>query len=175
MYPCCSLTQQKVRSLFEQAKVSLCAPAENFNWCVVPKHGQDAVLFAGVALLAACLFSGPFFALAVLLAGGPLAHTLSSLCGTVRSPSACAADAGLGTCAMLQAALRWQHAGGQPALAWSGLRQASTARRRAGANARLPHQLRTFRQCAGAPDRAAAAPVCLLVGRCDALRPVTSL
>lgn len=43
--------------------------AENFNWCTVPKHGQDAVLFAGVALLTACLFSGQFFALAVLLAG----------------------------------------------------------------------------------------------------------
>ena len=43
--------------------------AENFNWCTVPKHGQDAVLFVGVALLTACLFSGEFFALAVLLAG----------------------------------------------------------------------------------------------------------
>jgi len=71
-----------------QAHGSLCAPAENFNWCVVPKHGQDAVLFAGVALLAACLFSGPFFALAVLLAGGPLAHTLSSDCTTASSLSA---------------------------------------------------------------------------------------
>ncbi|KAK9840543.1 hypothetical protein WJX81_000451 [Elliptochloris bilobata] len=49
---------------------------ENFNWCTVPKHGQDAVLFAGVALLAACLFSGQFFALAVLLAGG-LVQTLA--------------------------------------------------------------------------------------------------
>ncbi len=55
---------------------------------MVPKHGQDAVLFAGVALLAACLFSGPFFALAVLLAGGPLAHTLSSDCTTASSLSA---------------------------------------------------------------------------------------
>ena len=35
----------------------------------MPKHGQDAVLFVGVALLTACLFSGQFFALAVLLAG----------------------------------------------------------------------------------------------------------
>lgn len=43
--------------------------AENFNWCTVPKHGQDAVLFVGIALLTACLFSGKFFALAVLLAG----------------------------------------------------------------------------------------------------------
>lgn len=48
---------------------SLDGYAENFNWCTVPKHGQDAVLFAGVALLTACLFSGQFFALAVLLAG----------------------------------------------------------------------------------------------------------
>ena len=55
--------------MFLQAHSYLCSPAENFNWCVVPKHGQDAVLFAGVALLTACLFSGPFFALAVLLAG----------------------------------------------------------------------------------------------------------
>jgi hypothetical protein len=49
---------------------------------------------------------------------------------------------------------------GQQGPAWSGLRQACAARRRAGANARLPHQPWTLRQCTGAPGRVAATREC---------------
>lgn len=42
---------------------------DNFNFCVVPHTGYDAVLFAGIAIVAACILRGKFSALYVLLAG----------------------------------------------------------------------------------------------------------
>lgn len=45
--------------------------AEAYDWCVVPDSGYDAVLFAGVAVLAACCLQGKFSALWILLAGEP--------------------------------------------------------------------------------------------------------
>ncbi|KAK9835845.1 hypothetical protein WJX74_009233 [Apatococcus lobatus] len=43
---------------------------DHFNWCTVPGKTYDAVLFAGFAVLCACLLQGKFSALWVLLAGG---------------------------------------------------------------------------------------------------------
>ena len=43
--------------------------AESYDWCIVPDSGYDGVLFAGVALLAACCLQGKFSALWILLAG----------------------------------------------------------------------------------------------------------
>ena len=43
--------------------------AEAYDWCIVPDSGYDAVLFAGVAVLAACCLQGKFSALWILLAG----------------------------------------------------------------------------------------------------------
>ncbi|GIL78699.1 hypothetical protein Vretifemale_8066, partial [Volvox reticuliferus] len=41
----------------------------NYNWCIVPESAYDAVLFAGVALLVACVVSGRLSAVWVLVAG----------------------------------------------------------------------------------------------------------
>ncbi|KAK9788845.1 hypothetical protein WJX73_003600 [Symbiochloris irregularis] len=49
-----------------------------YNWCVVPNSGYDAILFAGVALLAACLLQGKFSALWIMAAG--------AVCQTVAFP-----------------------------------------------------------------------------------------
>lgn len=43
--------------------------AEAYDWCIVPDSGYDAVVFAGVAVLAACCLQGKFSALWILLAG----------------------------------------------------------------------------------------------------------
>eukprot|EP00884_Botryococcus_braunii_P001577 jgi/Botrbrau1/1141/Bobra.0162s0032.1 len=42
---------------------------DNYNFCVVPHTGYDALLFAGIAIIAACVLRGKFSALYVLLAG----------------------------------------------------------------------------------------------------------
>ncbi|KAG2490363.1 hypothetical protein HYH03_011165 [Edaphochlamys debaryana] len=42
---------------------------DNYNWCFVPDSAYDAVLFAGVALLVACVVSGRLSAVWVLVAG----------------------------------------------------------------------------------------------------------
>ena len=112
--------------------------AENFNWCTVPKHGQDAVLFAGVALLTACLFSGQFFALAVLLAGAQ-ARSVLQKDGYRRNCIAVSAQASELVCGPLAK---------QPALPWL---LKNVARRRARTDAGIPHQLWPVRQCAGEP------------------------
>lgn len=45
------------------------ACAGRYNYCPVPDSGQDAVLYAGVALLAACLLQGRLSALWVFICG----------------------------------------------------------------------------------------------------------
>ncbi|KAK9831565.1 hypothetical protein WJX74_000240 [Apatococcus lobatus] len=42
----------------------------NFNWCVVPRSGEDALLFAGVGVAASCIVFGRFSTLSILLLGG---------------------------------------------------------------------------------------------------------
>lgn len=49
--------------------VLLVSYTENYNWCIVPDSAYDAVLFAGVALLVACVVSGRLSAVWVLVAG----------------------------------------------------------------------------------------------------------
>jgi hypothetical protein len=41
----------------------------NYNYCIVPHTGYDALLFAGIAIIATCVLQGKFSALYVLLAG----------------------------------------------------------------------------------------------------------
>ena len=41
----------------------------NYNWCVVPHSGSDAVLFISVAILLSCICSGQLAALYILLLG----------------------------------------------------------------------------------------------------------
>ena len=43
--------------------------ADNYNWCTVPGSGYDAILFAAIAVVFACLLQGQFSALYVLIAG----------------------------------------------------------------------------------------------------------
>lgn len=47
-----------------------CHPADNFNYCSVPLTGQDAFLFAGLALLVASVCMGKLSAIWMLVAGG---------------------------------------------------------------------------------------------------------
>ena len=49
----------------------------NYNYCIVPESAYDAVLFAAVALITACVVSGRLSAVWTLVAGGLVA--LSSL------------------------------------------------------------------------------------------------
>ncbi|KAK9866895.1 hypothetical protein WJX84_006646 [Apatococcus fuscideae] len=42
----------------------------NFNWCVIPNSGEDAILFAGIAVAASCVVFGRFSTLFVLFLGG---------------------------------------------------------------------------------------------------------
>lgn len=46
-----------------------CMLAGNYNWCTVEHKPWDIILFAGVAVVVACLSMGPFASLIVLLAG----------------------------------------------------------------------------------------------------------
>lgn len=55
-------------SLNYNLSLSRCA-TDHFNWCTVPGKAYDATLFAGFAVLCACLLQGKFSALWVLLAG----------------------------------------------------------------------------------------------------------
>ena len=41
----------------------------NYNWCIVPHSGSDAVLFISVAILLSCICSGQLAALYILLLG----------------------------------------------------------------------------------------------------------
>ena len=41
----------------------------NYNWCVVPNSGSDAILFISVAILLSCICSGQLAALYILLLG----------------------------------------------------------------------------------------------------------
>lgn len=43
--------------------------AEAYNWCTVEHKGWDAILFAGIAVVVACLSQGPYSSLIVLVAG----------------------------------------------------------------------------------------------------------
>lgn len=53
-------------SLFHMARR---APADDYNWCVVPHRPWDTLLFAGIAVVVACLSQGPYSSLIVLIAG----------------------------------------------------------------------------------------------------------
>lgn len=44
--------------------------ADDYNWCVVPHRPWDTLLFAGIAVVIACLSQGPYSSLIVLIAGG---------------------------------------------------------------------------------------------------------
>ena len=48
--------------------------ADYYDWCTVPDKGYDAILFAGVALIAGCILQGKYSALWVLIAGEQLAR-----------------------------------------------------------------------------------------------------
>ena len=48
------------------------APADDYNWCVVPHRPWDTLLFAGIAVVVACLSQGPYSSLIVLIAGESL-------------------------------------------------------------------------------------------------------
>ena len=41
----------------------------NFNWCVVPRSGEDAILFAAIAVAASCVVFGRFSTLLILFLG----------------------------------------------------------------------------------------------------------
>jgi hypothetical protein len=57
--------------------------ADDYNWCVVPHRPWDTLLFAGMAVVVACLSQGPYSSLIVLVAGGLHSGQLS----TVKCPS----------------------------------------------------------------------------------------
>ena len=59
-----------VLSLFLGYVVLTCfALSGNFNWCVVPRSGEDALLFAGIGVAASCIVFGRFSTLSILLLG----------------------------------------------------------------------------------------------------------
>jgi hypothetical protein len=43
--------------------------ADDYNWCAVPHRPWDTLLFAGIAVVIACLSQGPYSSLIVLVAG----------------------------------------------------------------------------------------------------------
>lgn len=43
--------------------------AESYNWCTVHHSAYDILLFAGIAVVAACLFQGKLASLLVLVTG----------------------------------------------------------------------------------------------------------
>ena len=43
--------------------------AAEYDWCIVPDSGYDVIVFAGVAVVVACLFRGKFSNLMILIAG----------------------------------------------------------------------------------------------------------
>lgn len=43
--------------------------ADDYNWCVVPHRPWDVLLFAGMAVVVACLSQGPYSSLIVLITG----------------------------------------------------------------------------------------------------------
>ena len=44
-------------------------PADGGHFCIVPHSGYDAVLFAAVAIVLACVLQGKFFSLWIFVAG----------------------------------------------------------------------------------------------------------
>ena len=49
-------------------KGASCGP-DDYNWCAVPHRPWDTLLFAGIAVVIACLSQGPYSSLIVLVAG----------------------------------------------------------------------------------------------------------
>lgn len=45
---------------------------DEYNWCPVKEKGWDVILFAGIAVVVACISQGPYSSLIVLLSGGAL-------------------------------------------------------------------------------------------------------
>lgn len=43
--------------------------AENYNWCIVDDKGHDAILFASLAVVIACMATGRLQSLIVLIIG----------------------------------------------------------------------------------------------------------
>lgn len=60
-----------------------CASAAYYDWCVVPNSGYDSILFAGVALVAACLLQGKFASLYVMAAGRIPAHAIGAMAESI--------------------------------------------------------------------------------------------
>jgi hypothetical protein len=52
-----------------QHDISFLYGADDYNWCVVPHRPWDTLLFAGMAVVVACLSQGPYSSLIVLIAG----------------------------------------------------------------------------------------------------------
>ena len=53
--------------------------ADDYNWCAVPHRPWDTLLFAGIAVVIACLSQGPYSSLIVLVAGEPCMKEQSTL------------------------------------------------------------------------------------------------
>ena len=53
--------------------------ADDYNWCAVPHRPWDTLLFAGIAVVFACLSQGPYSSLIVLVAGEPCMKEQSTL------------------------------------------------------------------------------------------------
>ena len=43
--------------------------ADAYDWCTVPDHPWDVILFAGIAIVASCVWQGSYQSLLVLISG----------------------------------------------------------------------------------------------------------
>lgn len=48
--------------------------AESYNWCIVGDKGHDAILFASIAVVIACMATGRLQSLIVLIIGKLYCH-----------------------------------------------------------------------------------------------------
>lgn len=51
--------------------------ADSYNWCIVPKSGSDAILYAAVAILVGCLVQGKLSSVWILVAGALLCRAVA--------------------------------------------------------------------------------------------------